>query len=1141
MSATTLPFAPLRRWLQNTTALVGAVPLVLMFVGTAQANPVGGTVAQGSATIGQSGNTTTITQTTNKAVINWQSFSIGSNELTQFLQPSSSSVTLNRVTGNQVSQILGKLKANGQIFLVNPNGIVFGNGAQIDVAALTATTHGITDQNFMAGNYRFDTPGKANAQIINQGTITATDGGLVALVAPSVRNSGLIQARLGKVALASGNGFTLDLYGDSLILFQASDKIASQVTDASGKPVSALVQNDGKVYADGGSVLMTANAAKGVVDQAVNMTGLVSARAVDQQGGEIVLKGEDSGIVQVSGVLDASGKQAGQKGGTINVLGDVVALQSTAKVDVSGDTGGGTALIGGDYLGGGSVRNADIAYMAKGAVIDASAITTGNGGKSILWANNTTRSYGAIYARGGRLSGNGGFVETSGKVYLAQEGSVDASAPKGQAGTWLMDPGTIYIQDGVTESSTQSNNCVDCYGSYLYRASTSDPAYVNTATINAALNAGNNVWIYTNDSSSDIHVEGNITFTKGQGATSDMNLWLLAGRDIYVTSGTIKQTGTATGLADRADLNVFLMADRSRVGTGSVYIGDVARATSTIDIGAGLTIEATNLVKIYGTADPLAYTIKANSNVNIGSNVTQGQEVNVDEIYLPDHGIFLQDNGHQGNVTLWTNTLTLPNQGNGISEIALSGSWWTTALNYADVEITHLPFRSSNNTVTSENSEQTSESANINSNNRERRSTNGLTDIAKNVDGSDLGQLAHNIVAGYLRSINFDTNSDDPDSLREQTKSFETIRSLVYDSLNKTPVEGKGYEDLFSLLMSGDIQPNMNNQLWRALMIGDQLSPAQQAALEMYNDISGNTDNSMGDRATLKFNAVPALQMAVLSTKIENNSTKVSPLINTSTSQNASSDTRKLFTALNEYRETTNKYNGDSDRSSINITTKRDLAELGANSGVGGINITLSALSNARISLGNDKNKIIKDMMSVRKLLNGKLSNTERATLNSELDSLKSAYSQITARVSSLAKIASTLNKFKPLVSKAQSGIKLLGTVGTALSVANAASTANDTIQAYQDGDNILTALQAVSLAGQLANLVDPLTKSPGGSLVITGIQYEVNEIAAKIDGYLDSVHWDDQFWQGRANILSAQNTPVTLPPASTSGAGSTR
>ncbi|WP_158699370.1 two-partner secretion domain-containing protein [Magnetospirillum gryphiswaldense] len=853
----------MRRWLISTTALAGVLTIGAP---AALANPQGGTVAQGSATITQTDpKTLTINQTSDRAVLNWQNFSIGAGETTRFIQPSSSSSVLNRVTGDQVSQILGSLQANGRVYLVNPNGIVFGAGSKIDVAALVASTANIKNENFMAGNMKFDIPGKANAQIVNEGTITAADGGLVAIVSPYLRNSGIISARLGKVALAAANGVTLDLYGDNLILFQASDKIASQIVGTDGKPVASLIENSGKIYADGGRVLMSANAAKGVVDNAINTTGLISARAVEQQGGEIVLKGEDAGIVQVSGSLDASGKEAGQKGGTVNVLGDVVALQSTAKVDVSGDAGGGTALIGGDYLGGGTVRNADVAYMAKGAVIDASAITTGNGGKSILWANNTTRSYGSIFARGGRLGGDGGFVETSGKVYLAQEGSVDASAPKGKAGTWLMDPGTVYIEDSVAESNTQSNGCVGCSGSYLYRAATNDPAYIQSSTINAALSAGNKVYITTTDTdqNADLYVNGNIVFTHGLGATSDVQLYLQAARNIYVTTGRIYEAGTKV---NAADLNVYLQADiGSGDGVGSVYVGDQNRNVSTIDVGSEIKINAPTLVQIYKTNSDAAHTLKAHYAVTIQK---YWDETNTENVILGNRSIYVADyDPEDANVAIRSNNITLSQQGDGVHEVALTGRLITSGITSTDIETSKITLPTLGGSKTTQ---QQTESSNVDSNNKERIAlgyARNLMELGKNIDGADKAQLAHNVVALYLQSIDFTKTGSDFDSLGDRARAFDTIRSMVYDSLNGASVEGKGYNELMSLIMSGDIQPDMNNQLWRALMIGGELSPAQKYAIDNIEllrsslsslDIEENRPTISGSAKSISFQVASA-------------------------------------------------------------------------------------------------------------------------------------------------------------------------------------------------------------------------------------------------------------------------------------------
>ena len=170
--------------------------------------------------------------------------------------PSSTSVELDRVTGGLgPSQIFGSLSSNGHVFLVNPDGILFGPGSKIDTGGFLATTHDIANTDFMAGRYNFSIPGNPTASIVNQGTITAQTGGFAALVAPGVRNTGTITATLGTVALASGNGFTLDFYGDKLITLGVNDSIAATVKDvATGQPLDTLVKNEGTLQANGGRV-----------------------------------------------------------------------------------------------------------------------------------------------------------------------------------------------------------------------------------------------------------------------------------------------------------------------------------------------------------------------------------------------------------------------------------------------------------------------------------------------------------------------------------------------------------------------------------------------------------------------------------------------------------------------------------------------------------------------------------------------------------------------------------------------------------------------------------------------------------------------------------------------------------------------
>ncbi len=268
----------------------------------ALANPTGGTVSAGSATINASGSKVTVTQGSQNAAINWQNFSIGSGESVVFVQPNASSVALNRVTGSDPSTILGSLSANGQVFLVNPNGILFGKGASVNVQGLVASTLGISDADFMAGKYGF--AGDSTKAVSNLGSIAAADGGYVALLGASVSNQGTISARLGTVALAAGQGITLDVAGDSLLKVNVDQGA-----------LNALVENGGLIQADGGQVLMTAQAAGQLLNTVVNNTGVVQAQTVQSQGGVIKLLGDmASGTVDVGGTLDASAPNGGNGG-----------------------------------------------------------------------------------------------------------------------------------------------------------------------------------------------------------------------------------------------------------------------------------------------------------------------------------------------------------------------------------------------------------------------------------------------------------------------------------------------------------------------------------------------------------------------------------------------------------------------------------------------------------------------------------------------------------------------------------------------------------------------------------------------------------------------------------------------------------
>jgi len=307
--------------------LILAIYLMVSLGTNAHALPVGGNVSAGGASINSGANKTTITQATQNTALNWQSFNIGQNEVVQFVQPNSSSVALNRVTGSDPSSILGSLTANGKVFLVNPNGILFGKSVQVNVGGLVASTLNISDSDFMAGTYIFS--GTSKGTINNQGVIsTNADGGYVALLGTNVSNNGVITARLGTVALAAGSSITLDLAGDGLL----------NVTVNQGA-VNALIQNGGLIQADGGLAVMTTQAAGSLLQSVVNNSGVVQAQTIDTHSGTIKLLADmQSGTVNTNGTLDASAPNGGN-GGFIETSASHVAVASSANITTFGPLG----------------------------------------------------------------------------------------------------------------------------------------------------------------------------------------------------------------------------------------------------------------------------------------------------------------------------------------------------------------------------------------------------------------------------------------------------------------------------------------------------------------------------------------------------------------------------------------------------------------------------------------------------------------------------------------------------------------------------------------------------------------------------------------------------------------------------------
>jgi len=493
------------------------------------ATPQGGQLVAGQATWQQTGSNLVVNQTTARAAIDWTSFDIGANASVRFAQPDASSVALNRVTGGSPSQIFGRLSANGQVFLTNASGIYFSPTAQVDVGSFVASANSIGLADFMAGRLVFERAG-STAGVENEGSITAASGGYVALLAPEVRNSGIVRAQAGTVALAAGEAVELQFEGGSLARLR--------VTPAD---IATLIENRHAVLAPDGQILMSARAAQTLQGSVIRNSGELSASSLVAKGGRIVLEA------------------------------DHVDIAAGSAITATGATGGGRINLGGNYQGVGEFWNATSTTVAAGASIDASATRLGDGGTVIVWSNDRTRFDGSIAARGGLLGGNGGLIETSGKRVLnVRTGVADVSAAKGKGGTWLLDPNDLTI-GAVTDTNVA--------GSFN---TTDDDAFLSTTSLAAALTNGSNVVVLTNNGGlntglGDITVTGAITTALASAQSATLTL-AAQGSINFQAGGSISAGG-----ADRS-LNVNLHAGTALGG------GSPGSVTSEVSMAVGSTI-----------------------------------------------------------------------------------------------------------------------------------------------------------------------------------------------------------------------------------------------------------------------------------------------------------------------------------------------------------------------------------------------------------------------------------------------------------------------------------------------------------------------------------------------------------------------
>ncbi len=549
-------------------SVIQVASIALAIIGScALANPNGPQVVSGTASFSQpNANTLNVTNSHN-AIINWQGFNIGVGQTTNFIQPSRASAVMNRVLSNSPTKIYGNLNSNGQVFLINQHGLIIGAGAQINTAGFYGSTLNITNADFLNGNLKFE--GGGFGGIINQGYIHAGPGGNVVLIAPDIENGGVIEVDNGQVVLAAGESIRITSLNDASIEFDVQSHDDNRIINlgdiiarqGAARLFAGNLTHSGTINATG--IVQNADGSISLVArQDIEVTASAILTANGDEGGSILVQSHH-GDVYFSGNASAQGDT--RQGGNIQILGDRVGLFGDASVNVSGRTGGGEVLIGGAFQGQGDTQTAAQTQVSSGASIHADAIESGNGGKVIVWADDYTLFHGVVTAKGGEISGDGGFIEISGKQTLNFNGFVDASANNGLSGTVLFDPLSVtFAIGGLTTLPVNP---------YTFLTDPGQTTIFDPFAITGITNLGTDVVIQADR---DITINNDIITAEGGGGG---NITFQAGQSVFINANIFTDNGNLSITANDPGANI------TNRGAGVAEI-TMAPGTS-IDAGTG--------------------------------------------------------------------------------------------------------------------------------------------------------------------------------------------------------------------------------------------------------------------------------------------------------------------------------------------------------------------------------------------------------------------------------------------------------------------------------------------------------------------------------------------------------------------------